>query len=235
MGMITDPVLRRRVDRIRRASTTGVLALAVGGFSMSYGSLHGLALAEGVDPTLAWMWPLIVDGFIVVASLAVLHAVLERRSSAYPWCLVLGFSAISVGFNVLHAAPTPVARLVGAVPPLALVLSFELLMRQVRAALEPSIDPAAITGANAGAVAPARPAVVEDPRPVAAGVLAARSLPGRAAAGEVAPARARSVIAAHRAAGRRLTGALLARELGVSDSYGRRLLRRYATDGVSSS
>jgi len=43
------------------------------------------------------------------------------------------------------------------------------------------------------------------------------------------------VIAAHRAAGRRVTGALLARELGVSDSYGRRLLRLYATDGVSSS
>ncbi len=131
-----DAGLDRRVVRIRRASTVGVMLLAGGGFAMSYGALHGLALAEGVDPALAWMWPLIVDGFIVVASLAVLHAVLERRSTLYPWCLVLGFSAISVVFNVLHAAPTPVARFVGAVPPLALVLSLELLMRQTRAALE---------------------------------------------------------------------------------------------------
>ena len=121
-----NPGVDRRVARIRRASTAGVVVLAAGGFAMSYGALHGLALAEGVDPALAWMWPLIVDGFIVVASLAVLHAVLERRSSAYPWSLVLGFSAISVVFNVLHAAPTPVARLVGAVLPLALVLSLEL-------------------------------------------------------------------------------------------------------------
>lgn len=235
MGMITDPVLARRVDRIRRASTTGVLALAVGGFSMSYGSLHGLALAEGVPASLAWLWPLIVDGFIVVASLAVLHAVLERRSSVYPWCLVLVFSAISVGFNVLHAAPTPVARLVGAVPPLALVLSFELFMRQVRAALEPSIAAAHTIDERAEPIALTRPAVVEGRAPVVDGVLAARLLPERAAARAEAPARARSVIAAHRAAGRRVTGALLARELGVSDSYGRRLLRLYATDGVSSS
>jgi len=223
------------VDRIRRASTTGVLALAVGGFSMSYGALHGLALAEGVPASLAWLWPLIVDGFIVVASLSVLHAVLEQRSSVYPWCLMLVFSAISVGFNVLHAAPTPVARLVGAVPPLALVLSFEPLMRQVRAALEPGVHAERITDANAEPIGPTRPAIVEDPRPVAAGGLAARSLPERAHARAVAPARARSVIAAHRAAGRRVTGALLARELGVSDSYGRRLLRLDATDGVSSS
>ena len=111
--MAMDAGLDRRVVRIRRASTVGVVLLAGGGFAMSYGALHGLALAEGVDPALAWMWPLIVDGFIVVASLAVLHAVLERRSTLYPWCLVLGFSAISVAFNVLHAAPTPVARLVG--------------------------------------------------------------------------------------------------------------------------
>jgi hypothetical protein len=33
---------------------------------------------------------------------------------------------------VLHAPPTVVARLVAAIPPLTLVLSFELLMRQLR-------------------------------------------------------------------------------------------------------
>ena len=197
----------RRVVRIRRASTVGVVLLAGGGFAMSYGALHGLALAEGVDPALAWMWPLIVDGFIVVASLAVLHAVLERRSTLYPWCLVLGFSAISVAFNVLHAAPTPVARLVGAVPPLALVLSLELLMRQTRAALEQP--------ARGKPASPARPSL-EVVRP----------------SGDIA-ANASALIRQHRQAGRRLTGSMLARELGVSDSYGRRLLRELAVEGAS--
>jgi len=102
----------RSVGWIHRATTVGVVGLAVAGFAMSYGALHGLALEEAVPARLAWLWPLVVDGFIVVASLAVLHAVLERRSTAYPWCLVLGFSAVSVSFNVVHAAPTTVARLV---------------------------------------------------------------------------------------------------------------------------
>jgi hypothetical protein len=190
---------------IHRATTVGVIGLAAAGFAMSYGALHGLALEEGVPQRLAWLWPLVVDGFIVVASLAVLHAVLERRSTVYPWALMLGFSAVSVSFNVLHAAPTPVARLVAAVPPLALVLSFELLMRQVRAALEPKL-------------APATPPV-------------AVTSNGHPRALERSPespilARARQALERHRAAGRQVTGARLARELGVSDGYGRRLLRQ---------
>lgn len=47
----------------------------------------------------------------------------------------VGVLPISVAFNVVHATPTPMARLVAAIPPAALVLSFELLMRQLRATL----------------------------------------------------------------------------------------------------
>jgi uncharacterized protein DUF2637 len=209
--------LDRSMSWIHRGTTFGVLALAVAGFAMSYGALYGLALEEGVPPRLAWLWPLVVDGFIVVASLAVLHAVLERRSTAYPWALVLGFSAVSVSFNVVHAAPNPVARLVAAVPPLALVLSFELLMRQVRAALAAKLvhaTPPASVSANGHCPA------IEAPE------LAEASVPDRA----------RRVVEEHRLAGRQVTGVVLARELGISDGYGRRLLRQLSADasGVSS-
>jgi len=185
---------------IHGATTVGVITLAMAGFTMSYGALHGLALEEGVPARLAWLWPLVVDGFIVVASLAVLHAVLEHRSTVYPWALVLGFSAVSVSFNVVHAAPTTVARLVAAVPPLALVLSFELLMRQVRAALQPRL--------------------VHTPPPVPVSTNGHRPGPPVATL-----ARARRLVEEHQAAGHRVTGGVLARELGVSDGYGRRLLR----------
>ena len=87
------------------------------------------------------MWPLVVDGFIVVASLSVVRAVADRRRAAYPWLLVLTFSTISVAFNVVHAAPTVVARFVAAIPPAALVLSFELLMRQLRQQLNSNPAP----------------------------------------------------------------------------------------------
>jgi len=201
----------RSIDWIRRGTTLGVIALALAGFAMSYGALHGLALEEGVPSRLAWLWPLVVDGFIVVASLAVLHAVLEQRPTAYPWLLVLGFSAVSVSFNVIHAAPTPVARLVAAVPPLALVLSFELLMRQVRAALEPKLVPA---------TPPASVSANGHGPPIEARQVAEASVLDRA----------RRVVEQHRTAGRRVTGVVLARELGISDGYGRRLLRQLSAD-----
>jgi hypothetical protein len=196
--------------RIHRGTTVGVVGLAVAGFAMSYGALYELALEEGVPRRLAWLWPLVVDGFIVVASLAVLHAVLEHRPTFYPWTLVLGFSAVSVLFNVIHAAPTAVARLVAAVPPMALVFSFELLMRQVRTALENKVlhaTPLASPSANGG------PAI-EDGTAAEASVLD----------------RARRVVEEHRALGRRVTGAVLARELGISDGYGRRLLRQLSAE-----
>ncbi|HEX6874304.1 MAG TPA: DUF2637 domain-containing protein [Nocardioidaceae bacterium] len=222
----------RATRRIRRLSTSGVVALAVAGFTLSYGALHQLAVTHGVPPGLAWVWPLIIDGFIVVASLAVLHAVLERRRTAYPWALVLLFSTVSVAFNVMHAPPTPVARLVAAVPPLALVLSFELLMRQIRTALEsppqssnPSAPTSARTERSVATPTPLRPLAVaaETPRP------RRRTVTSQTSTGELVP-RARRVFDEWTARGERVTGAVLARELGISDGYGRRLLRQFASE-----
>jgi hypothetical protein len=118
-------------ERIQRVTTAGVAGLAAGAFLLSYDALHQLARTSHVPAVLSWLWPVIVDGFIVVASLAVLQAVHTERRALYPWLLVLGFSGLSVTFNVLHAPTNLVAQLVAAVPPLALVLSFELLMRQI--------------------------------------------------------------------------------------------------------
>jgi hypothetical protein len=133
---------------IHRATTAGVVAwrCPASRFRTARcrsGAYGGCARPAGVAVAA------VVDGFIAVASLAVLHAVLEHRSTVYPWILVLGFSAVSVVFNVVHA-PTPVAGLVAAVPPLALVLSSELLMRQVRAALEPEARPRHAAGPGVG-------------------------------------------------------------------------------------
>ena len=195
-----------------------MVGLAVAGFAMSYDALHSLAVEQGVSTPLAWLWPLVVDGFIVVASLSVVRAVADNRRAFYPWALVLAFSGISVAFNVVHAAPTLVARLVAAIPPAALVLSFELLMRQLRAALRPGNEP----------VTAAEPHLVVAPNPVT-------PEPGHDAAPSTSAGplleRAREVYTARRRANDRVTGMVLARELGISDGYGRRLLRQLATEG----
>jgi hypothetical protein len=214
---------QRATSALTRGTTSGVVALALAGFAMSYDALHSLAREQGVPTPLAWLWPLVVDGFIIVASLSVVRAVADTRRASYPWILVLAFSAVSVAFNVVHAAPTLVARLVAAIPPAALVLSFELLMRQLRAALRPG------TGAL--------PAVTPHP---AVDACAVTPEPQRdrapTASGGPMLERAREIYAAQRYVDQRVTGAVLARELGVSDGYGRRLLRQLATgDGQATS
>jgi hypothetical protein len=81
------------------------------------------------DHGLAWVWPVVIDGTIVVALLTALAAKLTARTG-YPWALAGLFSAASVAFNIAHAPNRPVARLVFATAPAALVLTTHLLMQQ---------------------------------------------------------------------------------------------------------
>jgi hypothetical protein len=208
-------VLSERATRaLNRGTTSGVLGLAVAGFAMSYDALHSLALTQGVPAALAWMWPLVVDGFIVIASLSVVRAVADARHAAYPWLLVLAFSSISVAFNVIHAAPTLVARFVAAIPPATLVLSFELLMRQLRQQLLSSnLAPSRGTDMQVAAShAPTAPQL--NPEQLA-----------RTAGRTNLLDKARHIRADQERHGTRLTGKTLAALLGISDGYARRLLR----------
>jgi hypothetical protein len=202
---------------IYRGSAAGVLVLAAAAFTLSYDALHQLALDSRVRPTLAWLWPVVIDGTIVVALLTVLAAKRAPARAGYPWALAGLFSAASVAFNIAHAPDRPVAQLVFAMAPVALVLTTHLLMQQVgwrRAIPDPT---AGVAEQQAGSEA-AHPHRSGDPHS-----------PDRGA-----PAGARSrVWAAYQAqlaAGQTPTGAGLARAADVSERYGQRLLAEFAAD-----
>ncbi len=208
-------VLSERAARaLNRGTTSGVVGLAIAGFAMSYEALHSLAVEQGVPAPLAWLWPLVVDGFIVVASLSVVRTVADGRHAAYPWLLVLAFSSISVAFNVMHAAPTVVARFVAAIPPTALVLSFELLMRQLREQV--SSNPVSqLRGTDT------QLATSPTPTPPQLGTEQLARTAGR----QNLLDKARHIHADQERRGTKLTGKALAALLGISDGYARRLLR----------
>ena len=109
-----------------------VLALAVAAFVLSYDALRGLAADNGVKAKLAWIWPFVIDGFLIVASLSVLRNGLLGERALYQWALVVLFTAASIAFNIAHAPENLLARVVGATPPIALALAFELLMGQLK-------------------------------------------------------------------------------------------------------
>lgn len=115
-----------------------VIALALAAFTLSYESLRGLAKVNSLPyPAL---FPLVVEGFIIVASLAWLRNSINQTRSWYPVALIGLATIVSVIFNVLHAPPAPLARIMYGVPPIALLLSFELLMSQLRENLQPASD-----------------------------------------------------------------------------------------------
>lgn len=115
-----------------------VAFLAGGAFWLSFDALRHLAIENGVTGRMAWLYPAIIDGAIIVFSLSVLLAGLNRERTLYPWTLVGLFTLLSVVLNIVHAPGQFLARVLAAIPPIALFLSFELLMTQLRTGVERS-------------------------------------------------------------------------------------------------
>jgi hypothetical protein len=208
-------------------SAGGVMVLAAAAFTLSYDALHQLALDSRVRPALAWLWPVVIDGTIVVALLTVLAAKRAAARAGYPWALAGLFSAASVAFNIAHAPDRPVAQLVFAMAPVALVLTTHLLMQQAgwRQLTRGQDEPVAAQQAGPKPAHPHRSGNDRTPQP-------ARSDQDVQVG---ARARVRAAYEAQVQAGRTPTGAGLARAAGVSERYGQRLLAEFTADPASHS
>lgn len=108
-------------------AVAGTVFIAAGAFWLSFTALADLAARSGVGGSQAWAWPLIVDGIIVVATVAVV-ALAGQRKAWYPWALLIGGAAVSVTANAIHAVvaadadvPGVLAAAVAAVPPVVLL------------------------------------------------------------------------------------------------------------------
>lgn len=109
-----------------------VLLIAFFGFVLSYDALHAYAIDNGVLVSIAWMWPLVIDGFMLVISLSILLASLRQEATRYLWTLAIMATVVSVSFNVAHAPATVQGRAVAVVAPVALFLAFEVFVGQIR-------------------------------------------------------------------------------------------------------
>lgn len=146
-------------------AVTGTVFIALAAFWLSFASLSDLARRCGIGPDLSWVWPLLIDGVIVIATVSVVAltgARSQRRAASYPWVLLLSGAGVSVLANASHAVvaadasvPTIVAALVATVPPVVLVAATHLTVVLTRdRELARSADAAACPVA---AVSPASP------------------------------------------------------------------------------
>lgn len=110
-----------------RTAVAGTVFIAIGAFWLSFTALADLAARSGIGTGQAWAWPLIVDGIIVVATVAVV-ALAGQKAAWYPWALLIGGAVVSVTANALHAivaadadVPALLAAAIAAVPPVVLL------------------------------------------------------------------------------------------------------------------
>lgn len=111
------------------ASIGGTVLLGAGAFWLSFTALADLAHRAGTPAELAWVWPLIVDGIIVIATMSVVAlSPYGPRATRYPWMLLGGAALVSVAANITHAlvaaddtVPGTLAALVASVPPIVLL------------------------------------------------------------------------------------------------------------------
>ncbi|MCI3153211.1 DUF2637 domain-containing protein [Streptomyces sp. GB4-14] len=127
------------------AATSG-LGLAVGAailitaitgiaFWLSYHHLHDVAASNGLgmDPARAWAWPAVLDLFYLAGELLILRASYLRTVDWWAIALTAVGALGSIGLNVagVGADASRLEYVVAAVPPVAALLAFGALMRQL--------------------------------------------------------------------------------------------------------
>jgi uncharacterized protein DUF2637 len=112
------------------ALTFGVAAVS---FATSYGALYAYARDTGLySDRLTRLWPLLLDGAFIVAQLAAILAGILRGSRGWPILTMLLTGALTVWFNLQHAGSDPGRRLAAALPPVLMMLAFEIDIQIVR-------------------------------------------------------------------------------------------------------
>lgn len=121
-------------------AAVGTMLIGAGAFWLSFVALADLAVRSGIARGQSWIWPLLVDGLIMVATVAVV-ALDRRRAAWYPWTLLIGGAGVSVTANAAHAilaadltVPAMLAAVVAAIPPLVLLAATHLTVVLTRPA-----------------------------------------------------------------------------------------------------
>lgn len=153
-----------RATRVVAVLMTVVIAVA--SFVLSFSSLWSLAARSAWPARLAWLWPVIVDGTIVLATMAIVALAGyggRRGSRRYFWAVLCAAAVVSVSGNAVHALIPGAAPLVpwlsaviACVPPIALLATTHTLAILWRLRFDTSADPKASLQESALAVAVSR-------------------------------------------------------------------------------
>lgn len=151
------------------------VAIALMAFILSFDALRTLAVACGVQPGLSWMFPLIIDAPVLAFTWATWVFKTRGLGQAYPWAMLLVFSAVSLIGNALHAHPVETnglllpdwgASLLMTMPPVALLATSHMIVRAASRSFDMEPEPdAGEAEAVETKTAPASPESEPEPAP----------------------------------------------------------------------
>ena len=152
------------------------VAIALMAFILSFDALRTLAVACGVQPGLSWMFPLIIDAPVLAFTWATWVFKTRGLGQAYPWAMLLVFSAVSLVGNALHAHPVETnglllpdwgASLLMTMPPVALLATSHMIVRAASRSFDmDEPEPAAEVVETAPVAPPEVPRDTDDPETV---------------------------------------------------------------------
>lgn len=135
-------VSQRTLALTRVTAVVITVGIGIASFVLSFTALADLAARAGVPENLAWLWPLIVDGTILQATMAVVALAGvdgQQRNRRYFWIVLATSAAVSVIGNGWHAvlpgsAPLSpwLAAAIAVVAPVSLLASTHGLSLLVR-------------------------------------------------------------------------------------------------------
>lgn len=157
----------------RIAAVVITVGIGIASFVLSFTALTDLAVRAGIPRNLAWLWPLIVDGTILQATMAVVALAGfegQERNRRYFWVVLSASALVSVVANGWHAVLPAAAPLspwlavaIAVVAPVSLLASTHGVSLLVRI---PTTPRAAQTVQPAAPTKPAAPRVSEvEPEP----------------------------------------------------------------------
>lgn len=117
------------IQRIDKLSNILLILIVAVPFLLSAQALKELAEQNGI--AWSWLYPIMIDGALIIFNLVALRYSLYGQRSYYAWTLVIIATLVSVVLNVAHAPATGLARVMAAMPPLFILAAFHAVVMRI--------------------------------------------------------------------------------------------------------
>jgi hypothetical protein len=116
---------------LRILSAAFVLVIYIAAIVISYRS--AARLDANINGTPKWLYPAVVTGLVIVGSLGVCADTIDRKTTPYPWILIIIGAVVQIVFGLIETSGWTIESVVQiALPPITTALSMAEFSREVR-------------------------------------------------------------------------------------------------------